>query len=337
MSAGERAAVAAVSERYRGDNVFRGERATANGSRPIASCGSDNLRNFRQTQGEREMDASGGATRIRSGPIVTVLLAISFSHLLNDTIQAVIPAIYPLLKKSFELTFGQVGLITLTFQLTASVLQPLVGLYADARPAPYSLTIGMGFTLAGITLMSFAGTFPLVLLAGRAGGDGVVHFSPGSLPSCPFGIGGKTWLGAIALPSRRQRRDFVWAAADRGDHRPSRASVCPVVRACGAGRHRRALLGGGMVSPEINRGGELDKAHSWRCRHDSSCAGRSDSRVSGPAGPHILEVFLSREHDELLHLLPYSQVPRLCSGLAGVSLYFPFLGGGRDDSWRADR
>ena len=125
------------------------------------------------------MDASGGATRIRSGPIVTVLLAISFSHLLNDTIQAVIPAIYPLLKKSFELTFGQVGLITLTFQLTASVLQPLVGqLDADARPAPYSLTIGMGFTSAGITLMSFARTFPLVLLAAGLVGMGSSIFHP---------------------------------------------------------------------------------------------------------------------------------------------------------------
>jgi MFS transporter, FSR family, fosmidomycin resistance protein len=194
VSAGERAAVAAVSERYRGDNVFRGERATANGSRPIASCGSDNLRNFRQTQGEREMDASGGATRIRSGPIVTVLLAISFSHLLNDTIQAVIPAIYPLLKKSFELTFGQVGLITLTFQLTASVLQPLVGLYADARPAPYSLTIGMGFTLAGITLMSFAGTFPLVLLAAGLVGMGSSIFHPEASRVARLASGGKHGL-----------------------------------------------------------------------------------------------------------------------------------------------
>ncbi|MGA7213552.1 MAG: MFS transporter, partial [Terrimicrobiaceae bacterium] len=113
-----------------------------------------------------------------SGPAITVLLAISFSHLLNDTIQAVIPAIYPLLKKTFELTFGQVGLITLTFQLTASLLQPLVGLYADHRPVPYSLTVGMALSLLGITLLSVAGSFPLLLVAAGLVGMGSSIFHP---------------------------------------------------------------------------------------------------------------------------------------------------------------
>src|ERR1700682_4587740 len=75
--------------------------------------------------------------------VFAVLVAISFSHMLNDTIQSLIPAIYPILKNSFQLSFTQVGLITLTFQLTASLLQPLVGLYTDRRPMPFSLAIGM--------------------------------------------------------------------------------------------------------------------------------------------------------------------------------------------------
>src|SRR5882672_7022848 len=76
--------------------------------------------------------------------VLKVLLAMSFSHLLNDTIQSLLPAIYPLLKENYHLTFAQVGLITLTFQATASLLQPVVGFYTDRQPKPYSLAVGMG-------------------------------------------------------------------------------------------------------------------------------------------------------------------------------------------------
>src|SRR5476649_1145601 len=83
----------------------------------------------------------------------SVLGAISFAHLLNDMIQSLILAIYPMFKSEFSLSFGQIGLITLTYQITASLLQPLVGLYTDKHPKPYSLAIGMGFTLAGLLLL----------------------------------------------------------------------------------------------------------------------------------------------------------------------------------------
>src|ERR1700685_2996775 len=91
--------------------------------------------------------------------IMSVLLAISFSHLLNDTIQSLIPSIYPLVKESFHLDFTQIGLITLTFQMTASLLQPLVGFYTDRKHQPYSLAAGMCFTLLGLVLLSAAGSF----------------------------------------------------------------------------------------------------------------------------------------------------------------------------------
>ena len=84
--------------------------------------------------------------------VFKILLAISFCHLLNDTVQSLIPAIYPILRTSFHLNLGQIGLIALTSQVTASLLQPLVGLYTDRRPQPYSLTVGMGITLIGQTL-----------------------------------------------------------------------------------------------------------------------------------------------------------------------------------------
>src|SRR5215510_3529673 len=90
----------------------------------------------------------------------TVLAAISFCHLLNDMVQSLVPAIYPLLKNAFHLDFGQIGLMTLTYQLTASLLQPLVGYYTDRRPMPYSLVAGMSCTLVGVVMLSIAPTYP---------------------------------------------------------------------------------------------------------------------------------------------------------------------------------
>lgn len=91
-----------------------------------------------------------------------VLAAVSLSHLLNDTIQSLLPAIYPILKVSFGLSFRQVGLMTLALMLTASVLQPVVGLIADRRPAPLALVVGMSFTLAGLLVLSVAWSYPVL-------------------------------------------------------------------------------------------------------------------------------------------------------------------------------
>src|SRR5580658_4876016 len=110
--------------------------------------------------------------------VMSVLLAISFSHLLNDTIQSLIPAIYPVVKESFHLDFTQIGLITLTFQMTASLLQPIVGHFADRRPQPYALAAGMCFTLAGLVLLSTAGSFPLLLVSVALVGLGSSVFHP---------------------------------------------------------------------------------------------------------------------------------------------------------------
>src|SRR5438477_1673020 len=108
----------------------------------------------------------------------TVLAAISFCHLLNYMVQSLVPAIYPLLKTSFHLDFGQIGLITLTYQLTASLLQPLVGYYTDRRPMPYSLAAGMSFTLVGLMLLSIAPTYPALLGAAMLVGMGSAIFHP---------------------------------------------------------------------------------------------------------------------------------------------------------------
>ena len=120
-----------------------------------------------------------------------VLTAISFCHLLNDMMQSLLPAIYPMLKSSFGLDFVHVGLITFTYQLTASLLQPLVGLYTDHRPQPYSLATGMGFTLTGLILLSRAGSFPVLLLAAGMVGMGSAIFHPESSRVARMASGGR--------------------------------------------------------------------------------------------------------------------------------------------------
>jgi MFS transporter, FSR family, fosmidomycin resistance protein len=120
-----------------------------------------------------------------------VLGAISFCHLLNDMMQSLLPAIYPMLKTSFGLDFVQVGMITLTYQLTASLLQPLVGMYTDRRPKPYSLATGMSFTLTGLVLLARAPTFHVLLLAAAMIGMGSSVFHPESSRVARMASGGR--------------------------------------------------------------------------------------------------------------------------------------------------
>jgi MFS transporter, FSR family, fosmidomycin resistance protein len=110
--------------------------------------------------------------------VVPIILAMSFCHLLNDTIQSLLPAIYPMLKDHYGLSFTQIGLITFTFQVTASLLQPVVGFYTDRRPKPYSLAVGMALTLVGLVLLSHANNYSSLLIAAMLVGIGSSIFHP---------------------------------------------------------------------------------------------------------------------------------------------------------------
>lgn len=123
------------------------------------------------------MSATASATVLRRSAM-SVLVVLSATHLINDMIQSLIPAIYPIIKDAYRLDFGQIGIITLTFQVSASLLQPLVGLYTDKRPAPYSMVAGMGFTLAGLLGLAWAGSYGLLLLAAACVGIGSSIFHP---------------------------------------------------------------------------------------------------------------------------------------------------------------
>ena len=131
---------------------------------------------------------------VASGTVLSVLGAVSFSHFLNDLIQSLLPSIYPILKSNYALDFGQIGLLTFTYQITASLLQPLVGAYTDRRPLPYSLPFGMGFTLCGLLLLSQAGSFPMLLLAAALVGTGSSIFHPESSRIARLASGGRHGL-----------------------------------------------------------------------------------------------------------------------------------------------
>jgi FSR family fosmidomycin resistance protein-like MFS transporter len=171
-----------------------------------------------------------GAAASGLDTVFAVLLAISSTHLLNDTVQALIPALYPLIRQSFALSFAQVGLITLVFQLTASLLQPAVGLTTDRRPRPYLLVVGMGFSLAGLLLLAFAPSFGLVLAAVALTGAGSAVLHPESsrvaylaagrrrgLAQSIFQVGGNAGsalgplLAALVIGSRGRGR-LAWFA-----------------------------------------------------------------------------------------------------------------------------
>jgi FSR family fosmidomycin resistance protein-like MFS transporter len=122
---------------------------------------------------------------------LAVLVAISFCHLLNDTMQSLLLSIYPMLKETYALDFGQVGLITLTFQVTASLLQPMIGLYADRRPRPYALAIGMASTFFGLLLLSYASSYAMLLLAAAMVGTGSSVFHPESSRVARLASGGR--------------------------------------------------------------------------------------------------------------------------------------------------
>ena len=135
-----------------------------------------------------------GNPTMTDGTVYPMLIICSISHFLNDMIQSVIPAVYPIVKDKFGFSFAQIGLITLVFQMTSSILQPFTGLYADRHPRPYALSVGMCFTLAGLLLLAFAGDFPPILLAVGVVGLGSSVFHPTASRVAQMASGGRKSL-----------------------------------------------------------------------------------------------------------------------------------------------
>jgi FSR family fosmidomycin resistance protein-like MFS transporter len=135
--------------------------------------------------------SASAARATAAGPAYIVLGGISLSHFLNDTMQSLIPSVYPILKESYALDFAQIGLITLAFQFTASLLQPVVGHFTDRKAQPFSLALGMGFTFFGLLLLSIAQHYAVILVAAALVGLGSAVFHPESARIARLASGGR--------------------------------------------------------------------------------------------------------------------------------------------------
>jgi FSR family fosmidomycin resistance protein-like MFS transporter len=138
-----------------------------------------------------DVAANAATSAAVAGPAYVVLAGISFSHFLNDTMQSLIASVYPILKESYSLDYTQIGLITLAFQFTASLLQPVVGHMTDKKAQPYSLALGMGFTFFGLLLLSVAARYPVILVAAALVGLGSAVFHPESARIARLASGGR--------------------------------------------------------------------------------------------------------------------------------------------------
>jgi len=238
--------------------------------------------------------------------VMGILVALSFSHLTNDMIQSLLPSIYPILKENFALNFRQIGLITLTYQLTASLLQPVVGMVTDRRPLRFSLPFGMLLSASGLVTLSLAANYPMLLFGAGLLGSGSSIFHPESsrmaraasggrhgFAQSFFQIGGNagTSLGPllaayIVLP--HGQRSLIWFLA------------AAFLAAAILTKASNWYYTNHLHQPHQNRTGESEGGNG---RHRVKTA--PHRRGCGVDDAGILEIFLPRGDYELLHVLPY--------------------------------
>ena len=261
-----------------------------------------------------------------------VLFAMSFCHLLNDMMQSLLPAIYPDFKAQFHLNFAQIGLVTLAFQCTASLLQPVVGYLADNRPMPYSLPVGMVFTLAGLLILSLAGSYPVLLMAAVLIGVGLVGVSSGIRPRGAHGLGRPARPGAIDVPGRRQYR----LGARPADRRL--AWWRPMASAASPGMRRWRCSPSSSCSMSAS-GTSITACARIRGAPGGDASGLPQNKVAISSRSCWLLIFskylLSDQHQQLLHLLSDPHLPRFGADGAVASVRLPGRRGGRHAWWAA--
>lgn len=247
-----------------------------------------------------------GQPDVTEGTAYAILFTISFAHLLNDMIQSVIPAIYPMIKDKFGFSFAQIGVITLVFQLTSSILQPFVGRYADRHPRPYALSLGMCFTLAGLLLLSFAYNFMLILLAVSIIGWGSSVFHPEASRVAQLASGGKKSLA-----------QSIFQVGGNGG-----SAIGPLLAALiiipfgqpAISCFAMAAVLASLILARVGRWYGMKLATVTRQRHAVSVAARQAVEKPGPdvafdsCRADILEILLYLLHDELFHVLLDGQV-----------------------------
>ncbi len=268
-----------------------------------------------------------------------VLAAISFCHLLNDMVQSLIVAIYPNLQKSLHLNLAQFGLISLTYQVTASLLQPFVGIYTDKHPQPYSLPVGMGFTLSGMIVLSRAASFEMLLIGGALVGVGSSIFHPESSRIARVASGGQHGLA-----------QSLFQVGGNGGSSLGPLLAALVVTPYGQGSvawFAPAALLGIVIMLRI---GHWYKSHIARKEtagmHEHEALGQHQPQdrldfYVGAGGPDVFKVLLFGEPFELLHVLSNQEVQRFGGQFAAASISVSaFCGRGNDyrrPDWRPFR
>lgn len=231
-----------------------------------------------------------GHPHVKVETTYAILFAVGFCHLLNDMIQSAIPAMYPILKDNLGLTFAQIGVITLVFQLTSSIFQPFVGRYADKHPQPYSLSAGMCFTLVGLLCLAFASHFFTILFAVAIIGCGSSVFHPEASRVAQMASGGRKSLAQSIFQVGGEWRQCHRSAVGCVDH----PSLWPTCRGmvCGSGIACLCHLGEGgkLVQPDARQRGSVEA-----CAADGGLqfVGKPHTLGVGYTGNHdILEIFL---------------------------------------------
>ena len=223
--------------------------------------------------------------------VMAVLFAISFSHLVNDTIQALLPSIYPMLRNSFHLNFGQLGWITFTFQCTASLFQPLVGMVTDKKPMPHSLAAGMGLTLVGLLALAFANSYALILISAATIGLGSAIFHPEA--------------SRVAHMAAGSRRGFAQSVFQLGGN--AGTALGPLLAALIVVSHGRGqaawfsllVLPGVIVLWKI---GTWQKQNFHRVSHKHSSAAHPASALSRPKVAAALTVLVALMFSKFVYL-----------------------------------
>ena len=270
----------------------------------------------------------------RQHAVYFILTSVAVCHLLNDMMASLLPSIYPMFKTLLHLSFGQIGLLALTYQLTASLLQPVVGLYTDRHPKPFSLPIGLGSTLVGLLLLSVAHSFHAVVFAAALVGVGSSVFHPESSRVARMASGGRYGLAQSLFQ--------VGGNVGHG-RRAAHGCVCRFIE--GTIQHRLVLAyrpvddhpahsGKLLVQGSPHAQNRVRPVHSRRV---TRIAQKSQAIDRDPGGADFLQVLLPVEHQQLPYLLLDQQVPGLRTGRPDSS--FPLSGLRRRGHvrWRARR
>ncbi len=265
------------------------------------------------------VDGADAPKPASAGPAFAIIGAIAASHLLNDLMQSLIQAVYPILKDNYALDFGQIGLITLAFMFTSSLLQPFVGAYTDKHPKPFSLALGMGFTLAGLLLLGFAHHYWVILFSAALVGTGSAIFHPEASRIARMASGGRFGMAQSTFQVGGNLGTAIGPVLAAAIIVPLGQPAIALFSVAAALAIAILIYIGRWYKPRI-----VQRKASQAVHHaDGPSPLRTKDCARGAHGAAVLQDVLHGEHRQLLHVLPDEQVRRHDAGGADLSVPLP--------------